>query len=76
MLNPIKIIIVLAVLAAGWMIWKRVSAASARRDRVGESGDRPRIEDTVRCPECQTFVPADSAGCDRANCPYRGEKTR
>lgn len=73
-----KLLVLAAIIAAVWYGFKMVgrlgedrkTPVSQRKDgRTPAAGGD--TEDMVACPECGTFVAANSpARCDRANCPY------
>jgi hypothetical protein len=74
-----KLLVLGAIIAAVWYGFKVVGRlAEDRKTPVGQrkggrtpSAANPGTEDMVACPECGTFVAANSAArCERANCPY------
>ena len=72
-----KILVLVAVVAAVWYGFKMINRITEDRNTaVGnrnstKSSSSPSTEDMIACPECGTFVAANStAKCERANCPY------
>jgi len=70
-----KILVLAAIVTAVWYGFKMMTRINEdRKDRVEDrkkSSGSPATEDMIACPECGTFVPANSAAkCERANCPY------
>jgi len=76
-----KILVLVAVVAAVWYGFKMINRITEDRNKaVGDrnskksstrSSGSPTTEDMIACPECGTFVSASStAKCERANCPY------
>ena len=79
MFNPIKILFLLLVGAGIWYGYRWIKGVGAVRPdgavRDGRSGNtagraQHEIEDMVRCPVCDTFIPADNPkDCGRPDCP-------
>jgi hypothetical protein len=72
-----KILVLGAIIAAVWYGFKMVNRITEdRKTPVGQDKGRsapssPSTEDMIACPECGTYVAANStAKCERANCPY------
>jgi hypothetical protein len=70
-----KILVLGAIIAAVWYGFKMMTKITEdRKERVDQrkgSSASPSTEDMVACPECGTYVAANSAArCERANCPY------
>ena len=70
-----KLLVLAAIITAVWYGFKMMTKITEdRKDRVDnlrKSASRPTTEDMVACPECGTFVAANSSSkCERANCPY------
>lgn len=70
-----KLLVLAAIITAVWYGFKMMTRISEdRKDRVEgrkKPSGSPATEDMIACPECGTFVAANSAAkCDRANCPY------
>jgi len=72
-----KILVLVAVVAAVWYGFKMINRITEDRNKAvsnrnsTKSSSSPSTEDMIACPECGTFVAANStAKCERANCPY------
>ena len=70
-------VLVIAILAAAvWYAVRRARRAAAAGKRSGAGsgpgGGSPGVEDMVKCPVCDLYVPASApTACDRSDCPYR-----
>lgn len=72
MFNPIKVLFLLLVGGGIWYAYRWIkSVGEARPNTATTARQAPReIEDMVRCPVCDTFIPADSPkDCGRPDCP-------
>ena len=74
-----KLLVLIAVLAGVWFAFRwlqrahRIKEADTGRDRVASLGG----EETVKCPRCEVFVVARTAGdCGRIGCPFAGARVR
>lgn len=77
MITPFKLLVLLLVIGGVWYFArlgaKKDRGLRDRRKRHRETATQRRaaeIEDLVRCPVCNTFVPAEGAeNCGREDCP-------
>ncbi len=71
-----KILVILALVVVGWMVFSRWSGRSGsgrekgrlRRDKPGRSAQK--VEEMRACPACGTYVAPGAKSCGRADCPH------
>lgn len=76
MLSPLKIIVLAGIIVGVWYAFRwlnRIGVNKSQRLRKKSREQRAaEIEDMVRCPVCDTYVPAGQLhDCDRPDCPSR-----
>ncbi|MDJ0949367.1 MAG: hypothetical protein QNJ94_10635 [Alphaproteobacteria bacterium] len=75
MLSPLKILVLVAIIAVVWYGFRRFGSGSGRikgKDAQKSAAERraEQIEDMVKCPYCDTFIPAGQGEtCGRPECP-------
>lgn len=70
-----KFFVFIAIVVSVWYImqWMQRVEASRRHEVQRRSGKLARATDTIACPRCGTYVPADfPTACDRRDCPFPG----
>lgn len=73
--TPLKIIVVVIVIALVWWLFRRSQARARMREadqgmkRTGAGPQAKRIEDMVKCGKCGAYVPVGSAHCGKDGCP-------
>jgi len=79
-----KLLLLAVVVAAVWYGFKLLARPDSASKVAGRKpgkpvdeaaageGDRPAIEDMVRCPVCGAFQARGAAPCERRDCPARG----
>jgi len=73
-----KLLVLVLIVLAVWYGFKwigRLDKERRRSVRDGGAAGEPKkaVEDMVKCPVCDAYVPALGATkCDRADCPYTG----
>lgn len=72
-----KLAILIAIVIAVWYGFKLIGQFDRqRRELARRAKDAPKkpvasVEDTVKCPVCDTYVArAGAATCGRSHCPY------
>ena len=78
MLSPLKIIVLIAIIAAVWYGFQRFGKSGGGKGRVKGKDDQKsaaerraeQIEDMVKCRYCDTYIPAGEGDiCGRPDCP-------
>lgn len=76
-----KFLLTVAVVALIWFGFRAIQRRAERRDRPPRAPsaskerftpdmDGDSVRDLVKCPICNTWRPAGSASCGRAECPH------